>query len=207
VTLEGSGIDSVDDLAGKKVAVTKGTDPYIFLLRALADHGLSESDIETVLLQHADGKNALIAGDVDAWAGLDPMMAQAELEQGATLFYRAPELNTWGVLNVDEQFAADHPEVVEAVIAAYERGRQWALDNPEELAALLAAEAGLSEEVARRQLDRTDFSTPAIGADQLETILGAGIALQESAVIEGEVDVEGTVNALLDDSFTSNLSG
>jgi sulfonate transport system substrate-binding protein len=135
------------------------------------------------------------------------MMAQAELEQGATLFYRAPELNTWGVLNVDEQFAADHPEVVEAVIAAYERGRQWALDNPEELAALLAAEAGLSEEVARRQLERTDFSTPAIGADQLETILGAGIALQESAVIEGEVDVEGTVNALLDDSFTSNLSG
>jgi hypothetical protein len=56
-------------------------------------------------------------------------------------------------------------------------------------------------------LERTDFSTPAIGADQLETILGAGIALQESAVIEGEVDVEGTVNALLDDSFTSNLSG
>jgi sulfonate transport system substrate-binding protein len=36
-----------------------------------------------VLLQHADGKTALIRGDVDAWAGLDPMMAQAEVEDGA----------------------------------------------------------------------------------------------------------------------------
>ncbi len=205
VALEGSGIDSVEDLAGKTVAVTKGTDPYIFLLRALADHGLSESDIEEVLLQHADGRNALVGGDVDAWAGLDPMMAEAELEQSATLFYRAPELNTWGVLNVDEEFARDHPEVVEAVIATYERGRLWALDNPDELAAVLADAAGLSIEVAQRQLERTDFSTPAIGTAQLDTILGAGLALQGSGVIDDTVDVEAQVDALLDESFTDDL--
>ena len=37
-----------------------------------------------------DGSTALIRGDVDAWAGLDPMMAQAEVEDGARLFYRKP---------------------------------------------------------------------------------------------------------------------
>jgi sulfonate transport system substrate-binding protein len=205
VTRNDTGISSVEDLAGKKVAVTRGTDPYIFLVRALADHGLSEEDIEVVLLQHADGKNALIEGSVDAWAGLDPMMAQAELEQDANLFYRAPELNTWGVLNVDEDFAADHPEIVEAVIAAYERGRIWSLENPDELAAILAEAAGLSQEVALRQLERTDFSTPAIGQVQRESILGAGVALQESGVIEADVDVEGAVDELLDESFTGDL--
>ena len=207
VTNGGSGIDSVDDLAGKTVAVTRGTDPYIFLLLALADHGLSEADIETVLLQHADGRNALIGGSVDAWAGLDPMMAEAELEQGADLFYRRPELNTWGILNVDEQFAADHPNVVEAVIRAYERGREWALDNPDGLAEILAEAAGLTPEVAARQLERTDFSTPAIGSDQRDTILAAGIALQEAGVIEADVDVEATVDDLLDDAFTTSLGG
>lgn len=207
VTNEGSGIDSVDDLAGKTVAVTRGTDPYVFLLLALAEHGLSESDIESVLLQHADGRNALIAGSVDAWAGLDPMMAEAELDQGAELFYRRPELNTWGVLNVDEQFASDHPEVVDAVIRAYERGREWALDNPEGLAEILADAAGLTTEVATRQLERTDLSTPAIGTAQRETILAAGLALQESGVIEADVDVEATVDALLDDGFTTSLGG
>lgn len=202
-----SGIDSVDDLAGKTVAVTRGTDPYIFLLLALAEHGLSESDIESVLLQHADGRNALIGGSVDAWAGLDPMMAEAELTQGAVLFYRRPELNTWGILNVDEQFAEDHPDVVDAVITAYERGREWAVENPDELAEILAEAAGLTPEVAARQLERTDFSTPAIGSEQRETILAAGLALQESGVIEADVDVEATVDDLLDDAFTTTIGG
>lgn len=203
----GSGITDVGDLAGKSVAVTRGTDPYIFLLLALADHGLSESDIETVLLQHADGRNALIGGSVDAWAGLDPMMAEAELEQGAELFYRAPELNTWGILNVDEEFAADHPEVVDAVLRAYERGREWSLENPDGLAEILAEAAGLNPEVAARQLERTDLTTPAIGDAQRETILAAGLALQDAGVIEADVDVEATVDELLDPTFSGSLKG
>jgi len=205
VTNADSGITSVEDLAGKTVAVTRGTDPYIFLVRALADHGLTEADIEEVLLQHADGRNALINGDVDAWAGLDPMMAEAELEQGATLFYRAPDLNTWGVLNVDETFAAENPETVEAVIAAYERGRLWSLENPDELQAILAEAAGLSAQVAERQLERTDLTTPAIGEVQRASILGAGVVLQEAGVIEPGVDVEATVDELLDETYTSDL--
>ena len=75
-------------------------------MRALDEAGLTEKDVKLVLLQHADGKPALIRGDVDAWAGLDPMMAQAEIEDGAKLFYRKPEANTWGVLNVREAFAS-----------------------------------------------------------------------------------------------------
>ncbi|HEX2154448.1 MAG TPA: aliphatic sulfonate ABC transporter substrate-binding protein [Acidimicrobiia bacterium] len=200
-----SGIDRVEDLAGKRVAVTRGTDPYIFLLLALADHGLSESDIESVLLQHADGRNALINGSVDAWAGLDPMMAEAELEQGAVLFYRAPELNTWGVLNVDEDFAGDHPDVVDAVIRAYERARDWARSNPDGLAEILAEAAGLSDEVAVRQLERTDLTIAAIGDVQAATISMAGMALQEAGVIEADVDVAATVDELLDASFTTSL--
>ncbi|HKX75970.1 MAG TPA: aliphatic sulfonate ABC transporter substrate-binding protein [Acidimicrobiia bacterium] len=205
VTNGASEIEEVADLSGRSVAVTRGTDPYIFLLRALADHGLSESDIEVVLLQHADGKNALVTGQVDAWAGLDPMMAQAELEEGARLFYRAPDLNTWGVLNVDEEFARRYPGIVETVIAVYEEGRAWALANPAGLQAILAEAAGLSPEVAAKQLERTDFSTPAIGPSQHDTILAAGQALQESGVIEANVDVAAAVAALLDSSFTEGL--
>src|SRR5256885_12678762 len=48
-----SRIASVADLKGKRVAVTRGTDPHIFLVRALLGAGLSEKDITPVLLQHA----------------------------------------------------------------------------------------------------------------------------------------------------------
>lgn len=205
VTLEDSDIQTVEDLAGRRVAVTRGTDPHIFLVRALADHGLSEDDIEAVLLQHADGRNALVQGQVDAWAGLDPMMAEAELEQGARLFYRRPELNTWGILNVNEEFAAQHPELVEKVIAAYERARKWALENPDELAEILAEAADLSIEVAQAQLDRTSFTTPKLGDPQYESILGAGEALQAAGEIEADVDVQAVLDELFDPSFTADL--
>ena len=72
VTSKDSPIKTVTDLKGKRVAVTRGTDPHIFLVRALQKFGMTEKDIVPVLLQHPDGKTALIRGDVEAWAGLDP---------------------------------------------------------------------------------------------------------------------------------------
>src|SRR5499427_5792997 len=133
VTGKDSKIASVADLKGKRVAVTRGTDPHIFLVRALLAAGLSEKDITPVLLQHADGKTALIRGDVDAWAGLDPMMAQAEIEDGAKLFYRKADANTWGILNVREQFLKDYPDIVRRVLAVYEDARKYSLANYDDL--------------------------------------------------------------------------
>src|SRR5215471_12748789 len=89
VTTKDSSINKVADLKGKKVAMVRGTDPHIFAVRALLAAGLTDKDITPVLVQqHADGGNLLIRGDVDAWAGLDPMMAQHEIKDGARLFYR-----------------------------------------------------------------------------------------------------------------------
>jgi len=208
VTRPDTGITRVEDLAGRTVAVTRGTDPYVFLLLALAEHGLSESDIQPVLLQHPDGANALVRGDVDAWAGLDPMMATVQLENDAILFHRNPDLNTWGVLNVRTEFAEEYPELVVRVIKAYERGREYALANPDELHAILRDAAGLSDEVAALQLgERTDFSTPFIGAAQAETITAAGLALQEAGVIAADVDVRAHVDALINPAFGETYQG
>jgi sulfonate transport system substrate-binding protein len=207
VTLKDSPINTVADLKGKKVAVTRGTDPHVFLVRALADAGLSDSDVTFVLLQHADGRLALTRGDVDAWAGLDPMMASAELQDDARLFFRKPEANTWGVLNVSEEFAAAHPDIVKRVIKVYEQGRKWALENPDALAELLAKTAKIPIEVARKQLgERTDLTHNKIGDAQRDSIVAAGKALQSAGVIETDVDIQSAVDKLIDRSFTEGLA-
>jgi len=200
VTTKDSGIATVADLRGKRVAVTRGTDPHIFLVRALLDAGLSEKDITPVLLQHADGKTALIRGDVDAWAGLDPMMAQAEIEDGAKLFFRRPDANTWGILNVREQFLKDYPDVVRRVLAVYEDARKYSLANYDELKKTFIAVTKLPDAVVDKQLkERTDLTHSRIGAPQRDSILAAGLALQQAGVIEPKVDVKATVDALIDD--------
>jgi sulfonate transport system substrate-binding protein len=200
VTAKDSRIATVADLKGKRVAVTRGTDPHIFLVRALLDAGLSEKDITPVLLQHADGKTALIRGDVDAWAGLDPMMAQAEIEDGAKLFFRKADANTWGILNVREQFLKDNPQIVQRVLGAYEEARKYSLANYDELKKALVVATKLPDEVADKQLkERTDLSSSRIGAPQRESILAAGTALQQAGVIDAKVDVKAALDSLIDD--------
>lgn len=202
VTRKDTGIAKVADLKGKRVAVTRGTDPHIFLVRALAEAGLTEKDVKLVLLQHPDGRLAMERGDVDAWAGLDPMMASAEVESGAVLFYRKPEANTWGVLNVREAFAQENPELVKRVIAAYEEARKWALANPAELQKLFVAFTKLPEAVAERQLStRTELTHSVIGEPQRQSILAAGLALQQAGVIPSETDVKAALDKMIDPSY------
>ena len=145
VTGKDSKIKTVADLKGERVAVTRGTDPHIFLVRALAGAGLTEKDVKLVLLQHADGRTALERGDVVAWAGLDPMMAAAEVEWGGRLFFRKPEANTWGVLNVREEFAKANPALVKRVLGVYDEARKWCLAHMPELKASMIAATKLSD--------------------------------------------------------------
>lgn len=194
-------IKTVADLKGKRVAVTRGTDPHIFLVRTLAGAGLTEKDVKLVLLQHADGRTALERGDVEAWAGLDPIMASAEVESGARLFYRKAADNTWGILNVREEFARDYPEVVKRVLATYEKARLWSLANPKELSKSLVDATKLSEAVIAKQLERTELTHGPIGTAQADTIIAAGLALQEAAVVKADVDIKGVVKALIDSSY------
>ena len=202
VTTKDSTISKIADLRGKRVAVTRGTDPHIFLVRALQSAGMREADIIPVLLQHPDGKTALIRGDVDAWAGLDPMMAQAELQDGARLFYRNAEANTWGILNVREEFAREHPDVVRRVLAVYEEARSFSLDNYGELKRVFIAATKLPENVVDKQLkERTELTHSRIGGPQRQSILAAGLALQQAGVIAAGVDVRAAVDGLIDPSF------
>jgi sulfonate transport system substrate-binding protein len=201
VTRKDSGVSKVEDLKGKRVAVTRGTDPHIFLVRTLAAAKLTERDVRLVLLQHPDGRTALERGDVDAWAGLDPMMAAAEIESGAVLFHRDKAANTWGILNVREAFAKDHPEIVNRVLAAYERARKWSLDNPAELRRILGQATGLAAPIVERQLERTELTHSTIGEHQRETILQAGLALKEAGVLPAETNVAQAVDDLVDRRF------
>lgn len=201
VTGKDSKITKIEELKGQKIAVTRGTDPHIFLVRALDKAGLTEKDVKLVLLQHADGKTALVRGDVDAWAGLDPIMAQAEVEDGAKLLYRKAEDNTWGVLNTREEFLAKNPELVKRVLKVYEDARIWAKANPDALKKALVAETKLPDAVIQRQLERTDLTNASITPATIETILQAGLALQKAGVVKPETDVKAVVGALIDTRF------
>jgi sulfonate transport system substrate-binding protein len=202
VTRTDSDIHRVVDLSGRRVAATRGTDPFFFLLQSLEEAGLSERDLEIVHLQHADGKAALDRGDVDAWAGLDPYMAQGEVEGSSRLFYRQPDFNTYGFLNVLESFSDRYPDVTRRVVATYERGRNWILENPEEAAQILADAARLDLPVARKVLiERNDFSGPVPGVEHRALLEALAPILHRQNIVSERVDLQQAIDGLLDASF------
>lgn len=197
-----SEITEVADLKGKSVAATKGTDPYFFLLQALQDAGVEPGEVTVQNLQHADGRSAMENGSVDAWSGLDPIMAGAE-EKGAELFFRNLEFNTYGFLNATESFLEEQPEVAQTVVDAYEYAREWAADNVDETVKILAEVAGLDESVARKVIaERSNLDVdPVPGDAQLEVLRRVGPYLVESGDVSDQSQVDEALNTIIDASF------
>ncbi|QNE42945.1 aliphatic sulfonate ABC transporter substrate-binding protein [Frigoribacterium sp. NBH87] len=197
-----SAITDVADLKGKTVAATKGTDPYFFLLQALEANGLSPQDVTVQNLQHADGRAALENGSVDAWAGLDPIMAASEAESGTKLLYRNVDFNTYGFLNATESFLDESPDLAQVVVDAYEEARTWAEEHPEQTADILAGVASIDPAVATSVLERTHFDVdPVPGDDQRAVLEKVAPILVESGDVASEGAVDDALDSLFDDTY------
>ena len=202
-----STIASVADLKGKKIAAASGTDPYFHLLQSLAEAGLSASEVEIVNLIHADGQKALESGDVDAWAGLEPLTSTSELTAGSKILYNNPAFASWGVLNATDKFLAAKPEIVEIVLAQYQKARQWILDNPEDAVAILARDAQLDPAVAQKVLlERTKIDVSIIpGATQLAIWETISKVLVAEGAIKSQDAADNALKTIINDSIAKKV--
>ncbi|GGA75705.1 ABC transporter substrate-binding protein [Pseudoclavibacter endophyticus] len=197
-----SSITSIDDLRGASIAVTRGTDPYFYLLQALEEAGIGADEVTLENLQHADGRAALDTGQVDAWSGLDPILAGAELA-GAQLIHTDPSLISPIVLNVNNSFASQHPELTQLVIDTYERARTWVLENPDEALGIYADGAGLEDDVAELAFGRFNHDISGVpNSDDLSPVLlTIGGFMVESGDVRSEDELNDALGTLFDPSF------
>ncbi len=204
----GSDITSVADLKGQSVAAALGTDPYFFLVQALEAEGLSIDDVTVQNLIHADGWAALQGGSVQAWAGLDPIMASAEAS-GASLLYRNLDFNSYSVLNATESIIQDNPEIVQVVVDAYERARAWALENPAETAQILADAAAIELSVAQKVIDeREGLDVDPVPGEALAAVLAPIGEIQVSlGDVSSQQQIDTALETLFAPEFAENAAG
>ncbi|WP_120003473.1 aliphatic sulfonate ABC transporter substrate-binding protein [Nesterenkonia muleiensis] len=205
VTNPDSGVTSVEDLEGESVAATLGTDPYFFLIQSLQGAGLEPSDVEVQNLQHADGRTALANDDVVAWAGLDPIMAAAEAD-GAELFHRNVDFNTYSVINATEDFIENHPDVAQVVVNVYEQARQWAQENSEGTAEILADYASIDLEVAETVIqERSNFDVdPVPGDAQYQVLSEVGPIFIDTGDVSSQDSIDEALDSLFYPEFAEN---
>uniref|UniRef100_I2Q6V0 ABC-type nitrate/sulfonate/bicarbonate transport system, periplasmic component n=1 Tax=Desulfovibrio sp. U5L TaxID=596152 RepID=I2Q6V0_9BACT len=126
VVRKDSGMTSVKDLAGKRIAYVPGTMHEILLREALARAGLDPArDVTLVRVDFFDMGTALAKGDIDAFLSGEPLPAQAVLQgYGEILAYPYFD-DAIGPINAGLIVRRDtldkHPEDVAALVAAHVR--------------------------------------------------------------------------------------
>jgi sulfonate transport system substrate-binding protein len=168
--------------------------------------GLHKKDVELVHLQHADGRVALEQKRVDAWAGLDPLLAASELEAGTRIIYRNVSFNTYGFLNTTEKFAKQHPEAVERTVRLSERARVWIQKNPDDAAKLLSEEAKIGLNVAKRQLARTGFDESIPSQTHRAALKAASPILLEEGLVKPGTNVARVVDELVPEASAARVA-
>ncbi|ADU72767.1 aliphatic sulfonate ABC transporter substrate-binding protein [Pantoea sp. At-9b] len=134
-----SPIKSLQDLKGKKIAVTKAAGSHYLLIAALHKAGLTFSDVNAAWLTPADGRAALENGSVDAWVSWEPFVTSAQVEQHARVLVNGKGLASYQrYYLVSTPYAKAHAQVLNTVFNALNQEAAWVKAHPAAAAKILS---------------------------------------------------------------------
>lgn len=166
VPKDSTSLKSVADLKGKKVALNKGSNVHYLLVKALEKAGLKYSDVQPVFLPPADARAAFERGSVDAWVIWDPFLAAVEKQSGARIIADGRGVvNNFAYYLAERDYAAKHPQVIQALFDDTVAQGQWLKANIKQAAAVIAPLQGLEPEVVERALQRYQFGVKPLSAE------------------------------------------
>jgi NitT/TauT family transport system substrate-binding protein len=118
VARKDSGIIRADDLKGKKIGVTLGSNGEYFLDMVLLLHGISRDEIIVSDLKPKEMPGAISEGKVDAIATWNPQMFRAMKElgnNGVTFFAKGLYLPSF-IISSSKDYADNNPDIIEQVL-------------------------------------------------------------------------------------------
>lgn len=153
----GSGIHSLQDLKGKRVAVFRGTANQLSFASALASQGLSERELKVINLDFNAANAALAAKQIDATWGLSNLLSLRErglVELPVNSRNLQGAGSTQAVLLGTGAFIRQHPDLVQRLVNAQEQAAKWLRDerNREAYVDLVANTANWPKSILRDDL-------------------------------------------------------
>ena len=182
-----SGIESVKDLAGKKIATPFASTAHYSLLNALKLEGMSESDVKLLDLQPDDIFAAWQRGDIDGAYIWYPVLGRL-LEDGKSITDSA-KLAEKGVVTADlvvarTPFAEKNPEVVKKFVELQLKANDVILDKPEQAAKEISSVLEISEKDASEQITQFKYLKADEQIDQLKNSMAQTLKSTADFLVE-----------------------
>jgi len=151
---------SIKDLKGKRVAFPgEGSQQYPLLLKALADAGMSATDVELFKTKGSDIPTLLQSGSVDAGITWDPHASNALAAGHSRILMKAEAImpiKAGHYIGNGEyariEFIEKYPELVQDLVTANVKAIDFILKNPDEAAKMWSEQIGFPIEVVNYSL-------------------------------------------------------
>ncbi len=136
-----SGIKSIKDLKGKKVAVAKGSSGFDFLYKAIDKAGLKPEDVQIIQLQPDEAKPAFDSGSVDAWSIWEPFISIESIQNDAKILANGESLDDLyspAFTLVRKEFADQYPEETVTFLKVFQKAVDFQKEHREEVVDIYA---------------------------------------------------------------------
>ena len=193
VTRADSGIRTVADLVGKRVALGHGSWQTTLVLLALERAGLHWSDIVPVDV-YDDAAQRLVDGEVDAWVGSYPYLSA--IEDTVELRDLVPTEGLFSHRSLwftSRRWAAEQPEALRAIVQALQDADRWTEANPREAAAFFAADDGRSVDHWEHALRTRPWGLQPLSEEFLAEQQHVSDLFFADGLIERQIDVRAAV--------------
>ena len=159
------GIETIEDLKGKTVAVSSGTSSEIILEQALARAGMTMDDINTVEMTVDGMPPAMISGQIDAAASWSPNTVTLQnalgdnyVDLGTNADFLDSAIFPSSYICTPEYAEANH-DILVRFAQALDKAHDWRAAHPEEMAKLLAKELDAPEDTMLAAVGEADWQT------------------------------------------------
>lgn len=201
VTGVDTGLNTVLDLKGKKVAVQKGTMLHEMLIKALEEADLKASDIEIVGMASPDALNSLLQKHVDAAVLPDPLMAKAISTKKVKLLRTAEDLILGqAVIAVRTDFAETYPEITKKLLEIHNSTLEWTTANQEEALSIASDVLEMDNKAVKALAPKFDFSLD-IQDDNIAKLKESAEFLKTNGFLKPDVDTEALIKELVDTKY------
>ncbi len=141
-------IKTMDDLAGKTVALDKSATSYFFFLQALADSNITEDQIHIVEMGNDAAGEAFIAGNVDAAVTWEPALSNCGQREGGHILVSSADYPKAivDVLTVNTNFLKDHRDAADVLNDCWNKAVAYLNENFEEGCEIMAKGLSLDKQ-------------------------------------------------------------
>jgi len=153
------GINTPQDLIGKKVATTIGTTAHFFMSVFLTLNGIDVSDVEIVNMKPGEMVEAIVNGEVDAVFAWEPniLKFQKSLEGNAIMLpSKVGYMATFNLVSKND-FIENNPQLIRKVIKALIKAEEFTNNNREESIDIIAPRLKADREDIDKLWDDHEF--------------------------------------------------